>query len=144
MPFIEAPSNFYLGRYFDPETKHLTDEVVYYESRDLTTHMVVVGMTGSGKTGLCITILEEAALDGIPAIIIDPKGDITNLLLAFPDLQAQSFLPWINMDDAHRAGLSAPVRMNMAGESFPSYCPKRGRGFIPSDDWTATVKAWCC
>jgi hypothetical protein len=106
MPFIEAPSNFYLGRYFNPENKHLTDEVVYYESRDLTTHMVVVGMTGSGKTGLCITILEEAALDGIPAIIIDPKGDITNLLLAFPDLQAHSFQPWINMDDAHRAGLS--------------------------------------
>lgn len=106
MPFIEAPSNFYLGRYFNPEDRHLSDEVVYYESRDLTTHMVVVGMTGSGKTGLCITILEEAVLDGIPAIIIDPKGDITNLLLAFPDLQAHSFQPWINMDDARRAGLS--------------------------------------
>ncbi|MCB9438180.1 MAG: ATP-binding protein [Anaerolineales bacterium] len=105
MPFIEAPSNFYLGRYYNPDNQQLSDEVVYYESRDLTTHAVVVGMTGSGKTGLCITLLEEAILDGIPAIIIDPKGDITNLLLAFPNLNPQDFLPWINQDDAHRAGL---------------------------------------
>ncbi|NDJ85512.1 MAG: DUF87 domain-containing protein [Chloroflexi bacterium] len=106
MPFIEAPSNFYLGRYYEPSNQQLSDEVVYYESRDLTTHAVVVGMTGSGKTGLCITLLEEAILDGIPAIIIDPKGDITNLLLAFPDLHPQSFMPWINAGDAARAGLS--------------------------------------
>ena len=105
MPFIEAPSNFYLGRYYSPENKQITDEVVYYESRDLTTHAVVVGMTGSGKTGLCITLLEEAILDGIPALIIDPKGDITNLLLAFSDLQPESFLPWINGSDAARSGL---------------------------------------
>lgn len=105
MPFIEAPSNFYLGRYYNPDDQQLSDEVVYYESRDLTTHAVVVGMTGSGKTGLCITLLEEAILDGIPAIIIDPKGDITNLLLAFPNLNPQDFLPWINDDDALRAGL---------------------------------------
>jgi polynucleotide 5'-kinase involved in rRNA processing len=81
MPFIEAPTNFYLGRRYDPQSNKVTDEVVYYDSRDLTTHAVVVGMTGSGKTGLCITLLEEAILDNIPAIIIDPKGDITNLLL---------------------------------------------------------------
>lgn len=106
MPFIEAPSNFYIGRYYDPQSAHITDEVVYYESRDLTTHAVVVGMTGSGKTGLCITLLEEAILDGIPAIIIDPKGDITNLMLAFSDLRPESFLPWINYEDAARSGLS--------------------------------------
>src|SRR5688572_7249374 len=106
MPFIEAPTTFYLGRRYDPAAKRVADDVVYYDSRDLTTHAVVVGMTGSGKTGLCITLLEEAALDNIPAIIIDPKGDITNLLLTFPNLSPQEFMPWINVDDARRAGMS--------------------------------------
>jgi hypothetical protein len=105
MPFIEAPTTFYLGRRFDPTTRRLVDEVVYYDSRDLTTHAVVVGMTGSGKTGLCITLLEEAVMDNIPSIIIDPKGDITNLLLAFPELRPEDFEPWVNVDDARRAGL---------------------------------------
>src|SRR5512136_201911 len=105
MSFIEAPTTFYLGRRYDPATHRLVDEVVYYDSRDLTTHAVVVGMTGSGKTGLCITLLEEAVMDNIPSIIIDPKGDITNLLLAFPDLRPEDFEPWVNVDDARRAGL---------------------------------------
>ena len=105
MPFIEAPTTFYMGRRYDPEHRRLVDDVVYYDSRDLTTHAIVLGMTGSGKTGLCITLLEEAILDNIPAIIIDPKGDITNLLLTFPDLASQDFEPWINVDDARRAGL---------------------------------------
>jgi hypothetical protein len=103
--FIEAPANFYLGRQYDPQTGKVTSNVVYYDARDLTTHAVVVGMTGSGKTGLCISLLEEAILDGIPAIIIDPKGDITNLLLNFPDLRPEDFLPWVNVDDARRAGM---------------------------------------
>ncbi len=105
MPFIEAPTTFYLGRRYDPESKKLADDVVYYDSRDLTTHAVVVGMTGSGKTGLCINLLEEATLDNIPSIIIDPKGDITNLLLDFPDLRQEDFEPWVNLDDAQRAGM---------------------------------------
>lgn len=108
MSFIEAPTNFYLGRQYDPVHQQLTEDVVYYDSRDLVTHAVVVGMTGSGKTGLCISMLEEAIIDNIPAIIIDPKGDITNLLLTFPDLQPQNFQPWINVDDARRAGLTIP------------------------------------
>jgi hypothetical protein len=108
MPFIEAPTTFYMGRRFDPTTRRLVDEVVYYDSRDLTTHAVVVGMTGSGKTGLCITLLEEAVMDNIPSIIIDPKGDITNLLLTFPELQRQDFEPWVNIDDARRAGMDVP------------------------------------
>lgn len=105
MAFIEAPTNFYLGRVFDPQAGKLGQDVVYYDSRDLTTHAVVVGMTGSGKTGLCITMLEEAILDNIPAIIIDPKGDITNLLLGFPNLQPQDFEPWIHEEDARRANM---------------------------------------
>ncbi|MBZ0301769.1 MAG: DUF87 domain-containing protein [Anaerolineae bacterium] len=108
MPFIEAPTTFYLGRRYDPARHRLADEVVYYDSRDLTTHAMVVGMTGSGKTGLCISLLEEAILDNIPAIVIDPKGDITNLLLTFPELQPEDFRPWVNVDDARRAGLDVP------------------------------------
>lgn len=106
MAFIEAPTNFYLGRMFDNRAQKLTDDVVYYDSRDLTTHAVVVGMTGSGKTGLCISLLEEAILDNIPAIIIDPKGDITNLALTFPELKPEEFRPWILDDDARRANMS--------------------------------------
>src|SRR5574340_1692380 len=95
---------FYLGKIFDMQAGKLTDELLQYDPADLTTHAVVTGMTGSGKTGLCIGLLEEAALRGIPAIIIDPKGDLTNLLLHFPDLAPQDFQPWIDPDLARRAG----------------------------------------
>ncbi len=105
MPFIEAPTTFYMGRRYDPITRRLMQDVVYYDSRDLSTHAVVVGMTGSGKTGLCVSLLEEAVLDNIPSIVIDPKGDITNLLLTFPDLRPEDFQPWINIDEARRAGM---------------------------------------
>ncbi|MBM4124244.1 MAG: ATP-binding protein, partial [Nitrospira sp.] len=76
-----------------------------YDSKDLVTHAVCVGMTGSGKTGLCLGLLEEAAIDGIPAIVIDPKGDLSNLLLTFPQLRGEDFAPWINEDDARKKGL---------------------------------------
>lgn len=99
-------AHFYLGRAYDPINKTTTDESVYYDLSDLTTHAVVTGMTGSGKTGLCITLLEEAALAGVPAIIIDPKGDLTNLVLHFPDLAPQDFQPWIDPEMARRAGKS--------------------------------------
>ena len=98
---------FYLGRRHDLETGQTLDEPVLYDSRDLVTHAVCVGMTGSGKTGLCLGILEEAAIDGIPVIAIDPKGDLGNLLLTFPGLSAAEFRPWIDEDEARRAGLSA-------------------------------------
>jgi hypothetical protein len=81
-------------------------EPVLYESKDLVTHAVCIGMTGSGKTGLCLGLLEEAAIDGIPIIAIDPKGDIANLLLTFPGLSGKDFEPWVNVDDARRQGLS--------------------------------------
>jgi hypothetical protein len=97
---------FYLGRIFDPSTKKVTDQPLLYDPDDLTTHAVVVGMTGSGKTGLCIDLLEEAALQGLPALMIDPKGDITNLLLHFPELLPQDFQPWVNPDLARRNGQS--------------------------------------
>ena len=99
-----ADKQFYLGRLFDTKTNQVTSQDVMYDPADLTTHAVVTGMTGSGKTGLCIALLEEAALQGIPAIIIDPKGDLTNLLLHFPDLVPGDFQPWIDPDLARRAG----------------------------------------
>jgi len=98
---------FYLGRRYDPSSKQTKPEFLLYDSKDLVTHAVCVGMTGSGKTGLCIGLLEEAAIDGIPALIIDPKGDVANLLLTFPRLDSQDFAPWINEDDARKKGLSS-------------------------------------
>ena len=96
---------FYLGRPYDLENKKPQEGYVLYDSKDLTTHAVCVGMTGSGKTGLCINLLEEAAIDNIPSIVIDPKGDMANLLLTFPELKKEDFLPWINESDASKKGM---------------------------------------
>jgi len=95
---------FYLGREYDLAAGKPKDDLVLYDSKDLTTHALCVGMTGSGKTGLCLALLEEAAIDGIPAIIIDPKGDLGNLLLTFPQLRPEDFAPYIDPADATRAG----------------------------------------
>jgi hypothetical protein len=97
---------FYLGREVDPVTKARRDVPLMYDSSDLVTHGVIVGMTGSGKTGLGIDLIEEAAIDGVPVIAIDPKGDLGNLLLTFPELSAAEFMPWVNPDEARRAGQS--------------------------------------
>ena len=106
MSNFEKLGTFYLGRPYDLANKTAKPGLLLYDSKDLVTHAVCVGMTGSGKTGLCIGLLEEAAIDNIPAIIIDPKGDIANLLLTFPDLQGSDFLPWINSDDAKKKELT--------------------------------------
>ncbi len=97
---------FYLGRPYDLAADKPGDGLLLYDSKDLVTHAVCVGMTGSGKTGLCIGLLEEAALDGVPALVIDPKGDLGNLLLTFPELAPSDFRPWVNEDDARRTGVS--------------------------------------
>ena len=97
---------FYLGRPYDLATKQAKPGWLLYDSKDLVTHAVCVGMTGSGKTGLCLALLEEAGIDNIPAIIIDPKGDLGNLMLTFPNLKGEDFQPWINEDDARKKGLS--------------------------------------
>lgn len=106
METYEKLGAFYLGRTYDLAHKKPTNELLLYESKDLLTHGVCVGMTGSGKTGLCLDILEEAAIDGIPVIAIDPKGDIGNLLLTFPRLQPADFEPWVDADEARRNGQS--------------------------------------
>jgi DNA helicase HerA-like ATPase len=103
---FEKLGAFYLGRRYELARKQPSDSLFLYDSKDLVTHAVCVGMTGSGKTGLCITLLEEAAIDGIPAIVIDPKGDLGNLLLTFPDLRAEDFEHWVNEDDARRKGIN--------------------------------------
>ncbi len=100
---------FYLGRRFDPASKAATDELVLYDSKDLVTHALCVGMTGSGKTGLGVAVIEEAAIDQVPVIVIDPKGDLTNLALTFPSLTAGDLQPWVNEDDARRAGKEVAV-----------------------------------
>ena len=103
---FEQLGSFYLGKEFDLKAGKPSDERLLYDSKDLVTHGVVLGMTGSGKTGLCMALLEEAAMDHVPAIVIDPKGDIANLMLTFPDLAPSDFRPWIHEEEAERKGVS--------------------------------------
>ncbi len=102
---FEKLGSFYLGREYDLQSDSPKPDLLLYDARDLTTHAVCVGMTGSGKTGLCLALLEEAAIDGIPAIAIDPKGDLGNLLLTFPELLPEDFRPWIDPSEAARRGV---------------------------------------
>jgi hypothetical protein len=97
---------FYLGKEYDLAAGRRRPEPVLYDSKDLVTHAVCVGMTGSGKTGLGIGLIEEAAIDGVPVLAIDPKGDLANLLLTFPDLAAADFAPWVDPADAARHNLT--------------------------------------
>jgi hypothetical protein len=105
MDDLEKLGTFYLGKEYDLSAKQMGG-LLLYDSKDLVTHGVCVGMTGSGKTGLCIGLLEEAALDGIPALVIDPKGDLGDLLLTFPDLRPEDFQPWVDPGEAAKKGLS--------------------------------------
>lgn len=103
----EKLGTFYLGKRYDLGSGKPTDDLILYDARDLTTHAVCVGMTGSGKTGLCLALLEEALIDGIPVLAIDPKGDLGNLMLTFPELKPSDFRPWIDEAQAQRDGISA-------------------------------------
>lgn len=118
LPTYEALGSFYLGREIDPASGADRPDLVLYDSRDLTTHAVCVGMTGSGKTGLCVSLLEEAAIDGIPAIAIDPKGDIGNLLLAFPELRPADFAPWVDAGEAARKNLAPEAHAAATAETW--------------------------
>ncbi len=117
---------FYLGKQIDVASGDMSDDdLVLYKSRDLCTHAVIVGMTGSGKTGLGVGLIEEAAIDGIPSLVIDPKGDLTNLMLNYPDLRPSDLQQWINADDAERAEKSV--------EEFAADEARR---------WKAGIEAW--
>lgn len=97
---------FYLGREVDAATMEEEQQLLLYDSSDMTTHAVIVGMTGSGKTGLGVGLIEEAAIDGIPVLAIDPKGDLGNLALTFPELRGEDFAPWVDPREAEQKGLS--------------------------------------
>jgi hypothetical protein len=127
MPDFERLGAFYLGRRWDPATGAATGDLVLYDSKDLVTHAVCFGMTGSGKTGLCLALLEEAAIDGIPAIVIDPKGDIGNLLLTFPELRPEDFAPWINEDDARAKGMTPAEYARAQAELWTAGLAKWGQ-----------------
>ena len=118
---------FFFGRAYDLQSKQADPEKpVFYDPADLTTHGVITGMTGSGKTGMGIVLLEEAALQGIPAILIDPKGDLTNHLLHFPDLLPADFAAWVDEDAARRDGKTAlPPARGLASETSCVISPAR-------------------
>ncbi|UCE28236.1 MAG: ATP-binding protein [Candidatus Coatesbacteria bacterium] len=106
MADIDEKGKFYLGKEHDLEKGETVGPEVLYKSADLTTHGFCIGMTGSGKTGLCICVAEEAALQGIPIVAIDLKGDISNLLLAFPELDDASFARWVPPAEAAKKGMT--------------------------------------
>src|SRR5215211_7142456 len=103
-PVYERLGLFYLGKEYDLSRRDRLNNPVLYDSKDLVTHAVCVGMTGSGKTGLGISVVEEAAIDGIPVLAIDPKSDLSNLLLTFPSLTAAEFAPWVDPTDREAQG----------------------------------------
>jgi hypothetical protein len=115
---FEKLGAFYLGRIRDPSTGERTEDLLLYDSRDLTTHGVIIGMTGSGKTGLALGVMEEAAMDRIPVIAIDPKGDLANLLLTFPDLAPSDFRPWVNEEVARQRGLDPAAFAEAEAETW--------------------------
>ncbi len=128
MENVERLASFYLGQQYDLTKGESLDEIVQYDARDLTTHAVCLGMTGSGKTGLGIIMIEEAALDGVPSLIIDPKGDMTNLLLTFPELRPEDFRPWVNPDDARRKGLELDEFAATTAENWRKGLAGSGQG----------------
>jgi hypothetical protein len=137
---IELPANFYLGKKYDLQNNKLLDEPLNYSARDLTTHAVIIGMTGSGETGLGITLLEEAALDGIPALIIDPKGDLTNLLLTFPQLRPDDFLPWVEPAAERVNAEEDPIASSSA--RIPPNPATMAEGQSAVAEATATANRW--
>ena len=154
MSDFEKLGAFYLGREMAADLRGPTDELVLYDSKDLTTHAVCVGMTGSGKTGLCVSLLEEAAIDGIPAIVIDPKGDLGNLLLTFPELRAKDFRPWIDEAAATRKGRTPDEHARKTAELWRKGLAQWGedgervrispRGFYLRASFTAEILRRAC
>ena len=128
MAVIEKLGQFYLGREHDLASGETSAAEIHYDAKDLTTHAVCVGMTGSGKTGLCLSLLEEAAIDGIPAICIDPKGDLGNLMLAFPGLTPAEFQPWVDPAEATRKGMSVEDYARKTADTWKKGLAEWGQG----------------
>ncbi|HJW83532.1 MAG TPA: DUF87 domain-containing protein, partial [Anaerolineae bacterium] len=119
MTDLDRRGQLYLGKTFDLATQQPGD-AVQIETRDLTTHAIILGMTGSGKTGLGIDLIEEALIDGLPAIILDPKGDIANLALTFPDASAPDFEPWVSAEEASEKGIDTHTLAAQTAERWKS------------------------
>ncbi len=127
LPDFEQPGAFYLGRAYDSDAGEVTESPILYDSKDLCTHAVCVGMTGSGKTGLCISLIEEAALDGVPVIAIDVKGDMGNLALHFPNLAPEDFEPWVDPGEAGREGRTIEEHAKATAELWKKGLGKWGQ-----------------
>ena len=121
-------AGLHLGTRFDLGTGEPSKDVFSLDSADFTTHGVIVGMTGSGKTGLAIVLLEELLATGVPALILDPKGDLGNLLLTFPDLSPASFRPWVNEEDARREGITLDELAEKTAETWREGLESAGIG----------------
>jgi hypothetical protein len=126
MQDFEKLGQFYLGKIFNSKTEKTTEDLLLYDSKNFTTHAVCVGMTGSGKTGLGIDIIEEAAIDNIPSIVVDPKGDLGNLLLTFPSLSATDFKPWINDSEADQKKVDVDTLAKNTAEMWKEGLAKWG------------------
>jgi hypothetical protein len=118
----------YLGRELAISDEQTPTLPLLFKSKNLTTHGVIIGMTGSGKTGLGIGVIEEAIMDDIPSIIIDPKGDMANLLLTFPDLKPDDFAPWIDPAEASRKNMSVEQFAHDTAETWRSGLLSWGQG----------------
>jgi hypothetical protein len=127
MKDFEKLGVFYLGKLAGPDALKEPAPLLY-DSRDLTTHGVIVGMTGSGKTGLGIGLIEEAAIDGIPTIAVDPKGDLGNLVLQFPDLAPADFKPWIDDGEAERKGITGDALAEQTAAAWAKGLAEWGEG----------------
>src|SRR5437879_1481162 len=136
----EQPACFYLGRKYDLAARRVVtgpEGMLEYDARNLTTHGVIVGMTGSGKTGLSIALLEEAAIDAIPAVIIDPKGDLTNLLLQFPEMRPEDFAAWVKEEEIPRD----PDQRKPSKKEFSQRLAERWKkGLAESDQTPERIK----
>jgi hypothetical protein len=128
MKDFEKLGLFYLGKLINKETGELEDVPLLYKSQDLTTHAIILGMTGSGKTGLGIDLLEEAGIDHLPSLIIDPKGDLGNLLLNFPDLSAEEFAPWIDDAEARAKGMDTKTYAAATAKKWKEKLAEWGQG----------------
>lgn len=118
MTDFETLGAFYLGKRYDLAAKQRRDDYVLYDAKDLTTHAVIIGMTGSGKTGLGIDLIEEALIDKVPVIAVDPKGDLGNLALRFPGLAASDFRPWVDPQQAGNAGVTPEAFAEQQAKSW--------------------------
>ncbi len=115
---MESIGSFYLGKQYDVENQEILEDMTYYDAKDLCTHAVCLGMTGSGKTGLCVSLLEEAILDQIPIIAIDPKGDIANLMMISPNFASEDFIKWVDPGKAAVKGVTLQAFANKEAEKW--------------------------